>query len=57
MQGRTAAFRGSRHLEAEAPRRAARSADAFAGACRWLPLVLGLPFALMIFAGILFNWL
>ena len=34
-----------------------RAPEQFDAACRWLPLAIGLPFALMIFCGIAFGWL
>ena len=34
-----------------------RPQEQFDVACRWLPLAIGLPFALMFLMGLLFGWL
>ncbi len=50
-------MRRSRAAARRASRERLGAADSFRKACRWLPLAIGLPFALMFFCGIAFGWL
>lgn len=56
MTGNEAVRRGS-CPRAQRRRRELGAAESFAEACRWLPLAIGLPFALMFFAGVVFGWI
>ena len=54
----TAAASMARHRGDAIEARSELGADErFAGACRWLPLAVGAPFAVMFFVGIFFGWM